>query len=122
MHRILVADDEDDIRLIIKILLSRSGFEVVEARDGREALEIATANPPDLAVFDIRMPQMTGLEALELLKANPATAGFPILIVSAYVQESEISKGRALGAAGYVTKPFQPTDLLDQIKQLLGAN
>lgn len=121
MARILVADDEDDIRLIIKILLTRSGFEVVEARDGREAYDLATANPPDMAIFDIRMPAMTGLEALEGLKANPATAGFPILIVSAYVQESEIQRGKALGAVGYVTKPFQPMDLLARVNEILAA-
>lgn len=121
MARILIADDEDDIRLIVKILLTRAGFEVVEARDGRQALEFATADPPDLALFDIRMPYMTGLEALEQLKANPSTAGFPVLIVSAYVQESEIQRGKALGAVGYITKPFQPSDLLGRVNEVLAA-
>lgn len=121
MPRILIADDEDDIRLIVKILLTRSGFEVVEARDGKEALDLAMASPPDLALLDIRMPKMTGLEALERLKANPETADFPVMIVSAYVQETEIEKGKALGAVGYVTKPFQPADLLARIHTLLAA-
>ena len=121
MARILVADDEDDIRLIIRILLTRSGFEVTEARDGMQAWLSATANPPDMAIFDIRMPHLSGLEALEKLKADPATAQFPVLIVSAYVQETEIRRGKELGAVGYLTKPFQPANLLARVNEILAA-
>jgi CheY-like chemotaxis protein len=117
-----VADDEDDIRLLIKILLSRSGFDVIEAADGQNAWELATASPPDLIVLDIRMPRMTGLEALEKLKETDTTAHVPVLLISAYAQDGDVERGMAKGAVAYMTKPFQPAQLLERIRQILGPS
>lgn len=117
--KILIADDEDDIRLLIRIVLERNGFEVLEARDGYETVEMTTSQLPDLLLLDVRMPRMTGLEALDVLKANPQTRDIPILIVSAYAQEADIAAGIARGATGYLTKPFGPQELIARIKVLL---
>ncbi len=121
MSRILVADDEDDIRLLIKILLARSGFDILEAADGQEAVDIAAAELPDLIVLDIRMPRMTGIEALEALRTFEPTSGIPVLLVSAYVHDKD-TRGHLEGhAVQYMTKPFQPHELLAKIQSMLGS-
>jgi len=120
--RILIADDEEDIRLLIKILLVRAGFDVVEAVDGQEAVEKAAEASPDLILLDIRMPRMTGLEALDVLRAHPGTARIPVVLVSAYAHDKDTRAVLEEKAVDYLTKPFLPHDLLGKVQTLLGAS
>ena len=116
---ILVADDEQDIRELVAYRLSRSGYRVIEARDGEEALRLATAQPLDMAVLDVMMPGLNGYQVTERLRGTPATEQLPVLLMSASVQDSDISRGFAAGADDYLTKPFQPDDLLARVRAVL---
>jgi CheY-like chemotaxis protein len=117
--RILVAEDERDIRELIVFTLSYGGFEVHEASNGQDAVNKAPEVKPDLILMDVRMPKMTGYEACEKLKEMPEMKDVPIVFLSAKGQESEISKGLKLGAEAYILKPFAPDDLIRQIKDIM---
>ena len=106
---ILVADDEQDIRELVAYRLSRSGYTIIEARDGEEAFQLAADRVPDMAVLDVMMPRLNGFDLTERLRHTPATRRLPILLMSASVQEADISRGFAAGADGYLTKPFTQT-------------
>lgn len=119
MTKILVAEDERDIRELIGFTLRFNGFDVVLTGNGIEAIEKAPLEKPDLIMLDVRMPKMTGYEACKLLKDNPATKGIPIVFLSAKGQEGEIERGLASGAEEYIVKPFAPDDLANQVKDIL---
>ncbi|MBN1813770.1 MAG: response regulator [Anaerolineae bacterium] len=119
MPKILVAEDERDIRELIGFTLRYAGFEVELAINGTEAVEKAAAAQPDLIVLDVRMPKMTGYEACRLLKDDPTTAEIPIVFLSAKGQEVEIEQGLASGALEYIVKPFAPDELASQVKDIL---
>jgi AmiR/NasT family two-component response regulator len=112
--RILVAEDETIIRLDLKELLERSGFEVcAEARDGLEAVELARSEEPDLAVLDVKMPKLDGIEAARrILDERP----IPIVMLTAYGQEELVSRAVEAGVFGYLVKPFREQDLLPAIR------
>ena len=116
---VLVADDDEDILMLVRLILERAGFEVIAARDGAEAVELACARPPQLVVLDVTMPEVDGLEALERLRADERTAGVPVLLLSSRVQEADVERGLAAGATGYVPKPFSPRDLTARVAELL---
>jgi DNA-binding response OmpR family regulator len=117
--RIVVADDEPDIRRLVSFTLRRRGYEVLEADNGEDALALVTAERPHLVVLDVMMPRMTGHEVARALRAHPETAAIPILMVSAKGQEVEVRDGLASGASGYLIKPFAPRDLADRVGSLL---
>lgn len=119
MTKILVAEDERDIRDLISFTLQFGGFEVVSASNGADAVELAQQELPDLILMDVRMPRMTGYQACEALKAYPETAAIPVVFLSAKGQESEIQEGLGVGAVRYILKPFAPDDLTDQVRQVL---
>ena len=116
---ILVADDEQDIRELVAYRLSRAGYTIIEARDGQEALELAADQAPDMAVLDVMMPRLNGVDLTKRFRHTPATERMPILLMSASVQEADISRGFAAGADGYLTKPFTPDQLLTRVRELL---
>jgi len=116
---ILVAEDERDIRDLIVFSLQFSGFEVVQAVNGEEAVKKAKDIRPDLILLDVRMPKMTGYEACKALKANKNTKDIPIVFLSAKGQETEISTGLDLGAEDYFLKPFAPDELPKRVNEIL---
>jgi DNA-binding response OmpR family regulator len=119
MPKILVAEDERDIRDLIGFTLRFAGFEVLLADNGIEAIEKAPLEQPDLIILDVRMPKMTGYEACRQLKENPATSAIPIVFLSAKGQEDEIQQGLASGALEYIVKPFAPDELANQVRDIL---
>ena len=119
MTKILVADDERDIRELIGFTLRFAGFDVVLTADGTEAIEKAPLEQPDLILLDVRMPKITGYEVCRQLKENPVTSAIPIVFLSAKGQEGEIKQGLASGAVEYIVKPFAPDELTNQVKDIL---
>ena len=117
--RVLVADDEDDIRELVCLAVAKAGCTVVSSvADGTEALAVARAALPDLAVLDVSMPGVTGLQVCEALRADPATAGLRILLLSAGASPEDIARGLAAGADAYLPKPFGVAALVQQIRAL----
>ncbi|MCR4406887.1 MAG: response regulator [Anaerolineae bacterium] len=119
MAKILIAEDEKDIRDLVVFSLIYGGFEAIGAVNGIDAIEKATAESPDLILMDVRMPQMSGYEACEKLKSNPATRDIPIVFLSAKGQESEIRQGLSAGAEEYILKPFAPDELVRRVQEIL---
>jgi len=117
--KILVAEDDIDIRELIVFTLRYGGFEVQEVSNGLDAVSKAPEMAPDLILMDVRMPKMNGYEACEKLKALPKTRHIPIVFLSGKGQESEISKGLQLGAEAYIIKPFAPDELIQQVKEIM---
>jgi DNA-binding response OmpR family regulator len=118
---ILVADDEPDIRALVAYRLTRGGFRVIEAGDGEEAFRLAAGSAPDMAVLDVSMPRLNGFELTERLRRTPALQRLPVLLISARVQDADIARGVAVGADGYLTKPFNPDELLARARALLAG-
>ena len=118
---ILVVDDnQDNVNIAREILLSR-GFEVRVAYNGQSALASVEQQRPDLVLLDVMMPQMSGMEVLDRLRANPATAGVPVILVTAKDQDEDILAGYKYGADYYITKPFSAKQLLYGIGLVLGT-
>lgn len=117
----IVAEDEPDIQLVARLALRRAGFDVRVVSNGAEAVAAAEAHAPDVVLLDWMMPVMDGLAACSALKGNPATAHIPVVFLTARSQEREIAQGLALGAIGYVTKPFDALTLGVRIRELIGA-
>lgn len=117
--KVLIVDDEPNIVLSLEFMMKKEGFDVAVAGDGDAALEKVAAFEPDLVLLDVMMPNKSGYEVCELLRADPARAGLKIVMLSAKGRESEVAKGVALGADAYVTKPFSTKDLVAQVKVLL---
>ncbi len=118
MLRVLVVDDDPDIRALLTISLELSGYQVTAATNGREGAELALALRPDLIVLDVMMPEVDGLTALRALKADPDTSAIPVVMLSASVEDESVWLGWEAGAAYYLTKPFELAQLLHFIETL----
>jgi len=119
MAKVLIAEDERDIRDLITFTLKFSGHEVFAAANGEEALNMAKQLLPDIILMDVRMPRMTGYEACAALKADPTLAHIPVVFLSAKGQESEVQTGIEMGAVEYILKPFAPDQLSERVRVLL---
>ena len=117
--KILIADDEKDVRNLVRFAFERRGFEVIEAADGSEALTIANQESPDLILLDAMMPGMSGYEASRRLKKTEATKEIPIVFLSAKGQTYEVAEGLEAGAVAYIVKPFSPKELVAQVQEIL---
>jgi DNA-binding response OmpR family regulator len=117
---VLVADDDEDILELITFRLERSGYTVVQARDGEEALNLAQARPPDLAVLDVMMPKLDGFELTRRLRAKPETERVPIILLTARAQDADVQQGFEAGADDYLRKPFSPQELRARVQAILG--
>ena len=117
---VLVAEDDDDIRALVVYRLERSGYEVVEARDGEEALRLAAERQPDLAILDVMMPKLDGYEVTRRLRKDDATSRLPVILLTARTQDSDVSQGFDAGADDYIRKPFSPEELRARVQAILG--
>lgn len=121
VRRILLADDEEMLRMLVRVTVEGAGVEVIEARDGVEAVELAAKERLDLAVLDWMMPRMTGPEAVAHLRRDPRTRDLPIVMLSARSQQVDLEEGAAAGVDAYLIKPFSPLHLLETIEKLLAV-
>jgi CheY-like chemotaxis protein len=119
MAKILIAEDERDIRDLITFTLQFAGYQVAAASNGEEAVNLARQNKPDLILMDVRMPRMTGYEACATIKADPNLKDVPVIFLSAKGQDSEIQTGLQVGAVEYMLKPFAPDQLIGRIQAIL---
>jgi DNA-binding response OmpR family regulator len=117
--KVLVAEDEPDIRGLIVFSLEFAGYKVVQASNGEDAVDKAEREQPDLILLDVRMPKLTGYEACERLKAKEATKHIPVVFLSALSQEGEMKYGLGLGAIEYIIKPFAPDELYHRVTAIL---
>jgi DNA-binding response OmpR family regulator len=116
MAKILVAEDERDIRDLITFTLNFAGYEVIGAVNGEEALEMALTEKPDLILMDVRMPRMDGYDACIKMKAEESIKDIPVVFLSAKGQEMEVKTGLEAGAEEYILKPFSPDQLIERVK------
>ena len=118
-QRVLVVEDQEDLRAILRFTLEGAGYEVVEAVNGAEGVERAEAERPDLVLMDIQMPVLDGYEATRRIKAMAGMAATPVIAVSSFAMKGDEEKARAAGCDAYVTKPYSPKQLLGLVRQLL---
>jgi DNA-binding response OmpR family regulator len=117
---VLAADDDEDILELIVFRLERSGYTVLQARDGAEALELARRSRPDLAVLDVMMPKIDGFELTRRLREDESTSKMPIILLTARTQEADVERGFVAGADDYLRKPFSPQELRARVQAILG--
>ena len=116
---VLVADDDRDILSLVTLRLERSGYRVLQASNGADALELARDQAPDVAVLDLMMPRLTGLEVARALRDDERTRHLPVMLLTARVHEVDVQTGLEAGATAYVKKPFSPQELSDRVNALL---
>jgi CheY-like chemotaxis protein len=116
--KVLIVDDEPNVRRLSRAILSKK-FDVVEAEDGQQTIDIANVQKPDVILMDMMMPKVDGLTACYAIKQDPVTKSIPVIMVTAVGFELNIRLSQQMGATGYVTKPFTPKDLFDKISQVL---
>jgi DNA-binding response OmpR family regulator len=117
---VLAADDDEDMLELVAFRLERSGYTVLRARDGEEALDLARSERPDLAVLDVMMPKLDGFELTRRLRAEEATSGMPIILLTARAQDADLDRGFGSGADDYIRKPFSPQELSTRVQAILG--
>ncbi|MEX2210513.1 MAG: response regulator [Gaiellaceae bacterium] len=118
---ILICDNEDVLRELVRASLAPASYRLVEARDGDEALEAARRERPDLVLLDMMMPGRSGLDVLAELRGDPELAATPVLMLTARTQEGDRAAAAAAGADGFVSKPFSPQELAEVVERLLGG-
>ena len=119
--KLLVVDDEPNIVISLEYLMKREGYDVLVATDGNQALEAIQREQPALVLLDVMMPGKTGFEVCQAVRADPALDGVRILMLTAKGRETDVSKGLALGANAYMTKPFSTRELVQKVAELLEA-
>jgi CheY-like chemotaxis protein len=119
--RVLVGDDSEVIRELISVNLELEGFDVCTAEDGQDALDRIEEIEPDLVTLDVVMPRLDGFQTAARLRANAATRHIPLVMVSAAAQEGDLQRGREIGVNAYITKPFQPEELVQVVRDLTAA-
>ena len=118
--RVLVADDDENLLAIVSYRLERSGYVVIAANDGEEAVRLALAERPDLAVLDVMMPKLDGYEVTRRLRQHEQTRRMPVILLTARAQEADVARGFEAGADDYVRKPFSPQELRARVQAILG--
>jgi two-component system, cell cycle response regulator DivK len=118
--RILVVEDTEDNRQILRDLLTAAGYELIEAVDGEAGVAMAAEHKPDLVLMDIQLPAIDGYEATRRIKANPELKHIPVIAVTSYALSGDEEKTRTAGCDGYIAKPFSPRQLLGKVREFLG--
>ncbi len=118
-HKLLVADDEPNIVISLEYLMKREGYQVLVATDGNQALEMIQRERPALVLLDVMMPGKTGFEVCQAVRADPALEDVRILMLTAKGRDTDVSKGLALGANAYMTKPFSNRELVQKVAAML---
>jgi DNA-binding response OmpR family regulator len=118
---VLLAEDDEDVRALAELVLRREGFEVTAVSDGQAALDAAADRPPAVAVLDVSMPRMDGLETARRLRERPETSEVPIMLLTARVTEADRARGRDAGVDAQLDKPFSPAVLAERVRALLKA-
>jgi len=116
---ILVVDDEEMTRNLLRLMLERDGFVIIEAEDGLQALEVIKGEKPDLIILDVMMPNLDGFSTCQALRSKPETADLPIILLSARAQDEAVRAGLNAGANRYMTKPISKPELVQAIRELL---
>jgi CheY-like chemotaxis protein len=119
MARIVVADDDADVRMLVALKLESSGHQVLTVENGALAVESCRLERPDLVVLDLMMPGMSGIEACRAIRSDPCVAHTPVILLTARAQSADVEQGLAAGADAYVTKPFSPRELAFRVDTLL---
>jgi len=121
MKKILVVDDQREVRELVEVTLRSNGYQIFQAKNGRDAVDMVKAHKPDVVIMDIMMPgEMDGLEATRILKRNPDTKSVKIIMLTAKGQSTDLDEGINVGADGYFTKPFSPLDLINKVEEVIG--
>ena len=118
--RVLVVDDADAIRELIAVNLELEGYDVDQAADGEDALAAVARQRPDVITLDVMMPRLDGFATIERLRRDPATANIPVVLVTGRASAAALARGEELGVDGYLTKPYEPAELLATIQRLTG--
>ena len=118
--KILVVEDTEDNRQILRDLLGAAGYDMIEANDGAEGVSQAMTHKPDLILMDIQMPVMDGYEATRRIKADPVLKSIPVIAVTSYALSGDEDKARAAGCDGYIAKPFSPRQMLAKVREVIG--
>ncbi|HTW07634.1 MAG TPA: response regulator [Acidimicrobiales bacterium] len=122
MRKLLIVDDEDGVRSLVRMTLDNGSLEILEARDGHEALELARAERPDLVLLDVMLPDMSGLDICRQLKTDRSTVAITVIMLTARAQSADLSDAEDAGADGYFTKPFSPIALVRKVESVLGPS
>lgn len=118
--KVMVVEDEPENRLFIGLMLRTEGYDVLEAEDGHSALEILAREPlPELILLDVMMPGLNGWQVFQRLRGNPNWSGIPVVMLTALAQRSDVERAVELGVDGYLTKPFEPADLIHTMEETL---
>jgi len=118
---VLIVDDEKSLRDALEMTFSREGYQILKAADGPEGLEKARTSVPDVVLLDVMMPKLDGREVCRRIKGDPSTAAIPVIFLSARAQDMDVNSGLELGASAYITKPFDPVDLLQTVEKVLAG-
>jgi CheY-like chemotaxis protein len=121
LGRVLVVDDDEVIRQLIAVNLTLEGFEVATAVDGQDCLDRVTETSPDVITLDIMMPRLDGWVTATMLRKNPLTSGIKVVLITARAQEDDKSRGQEIGVDAYLTKPFDPAEMIRVVRELAGA-
>jgi len=119
MSRIVYAEDDPDIRLLVTYKLERAGFSVIAVADGAQALRVIREEPPDVVILDVQMPGISGIDVCRRLRADDDTARVPILMITAAARPQDMDLAQAAGATGYIIKPFSPNEMVAQVRAMM---
>jgi DNA-binding response OmpR family regulator len=122
MKTILIADDHDHLRLLVSTTLDGPDYRIIEARDGDEACALAIAEHPDLLILDWMMPGKSGIQVIEVLRAEPGLRDVPVIMLTARAQTADRNRAATLGVHSYLVKPFSPIELMETVEKILGES
>ena len=120
MRTLLIVDDEDGVRSLVRMTLDSDNYKILEASDGSEALTVARESHPDLVLLDVMLPDLSGIEICRELKRDPAMGSTSIVMLTAKAQQTDLGEAEDAGADGYFTKPFSPIALMQKVESILG--